>query len=554
MSVPAPSEAAAAPPPAPKGRSRVLIALIVAVVLVLVGVSAYALWPRATMNDTVIYATSSDMVSLDPSTEFSNSIILLPNVYETLTLWDPAANAARGLLATSWTHSADGMNWTFTLRQGVKFHDGTAFNATAVKFSILRTISSSSWAGASNSGASYIWSPLGNETQAASNMQIPDQYTIKFTLLYPAALDKIASSGYAAYIMSPNAPGVTYAGQATWFNAGHDDGTGPYQIGANYNISYAVLDRFPDYWGGWKTGQYNHAIIRTYTDPAQREAAVVSGAVDITIDAPVQDLPALQANSKVTVVENPSYRAMYAFFNSARGPTANQSFRQALAYAIPYTDIANTVVNGLGAQSIGVIPSTMWGHDDTLPHYTFNLTKAQQLLTQSGISTPLTLNFTYTQGDLFEQGFGTLYKEKLATLGITLNVLPMAWAQQWALAQTPLATGSQDVFVMYWWPTYVTPYDFLYNMFSDASYAYFNLGYYNNSAFDTTINTAVTLEATNPIQALADYRAAQVMLYNNCPGVGVVDMKNLYVMKAGITGFADNPAYPLVVFFYQLSH
>ena len=546
---PPPESAAAAPKSAAKRVSMKLIVVVIAIILVAVGVGAYVLWPRA--RTTIVYATSSEMVSLDPSTEFSNSILLLPNVYETLTLWDPSANLAKPLLATSWTHSPDGMTWTFALRQGLKFHDGTPFNATAVKYSVIRTIDSAHWA--PNSGASYIWAPLGNTSQAQSNIQIINAYSIKFSLLYPAALDEIASSGYAAYVFSPNTPGANYSLQSTWFAAGHDSGSGPYKLNASqYTVKYVVFDRFADYWGGWKAGQFEHAIIKVINDPAQREAAVLSGDVDITIDVPLKDLSNLRGNSKVTVITNPSYRSMYAFFNSARGPTANLSFRQALAYAIPYDDIVNSVVQGIGQQSIGVIPATMWGHDATLPHYSFDLSKAWSLLNQSGVVTPLTLKFTYTQSDLFEQNFGILFKEKLAIMGITLDVLGMPWEQQWALAQTPLASGSQDVFVMYWWPTYVTPYDFLFNMFSVASYAYFNLGYYNNSAFDTTINSAVALEATNPTQALSEYRNAQAMLFRDCPGVGVVDMKNLYLMKADIKGFVDNPAYPLVVFFYQL--
>ncbi|MCI4371341.1 MAG: ABC transporter substrate-binding protein [Thermoplasmata archaeon] len=543
---PFPESAAAAPASAPKKSMLKWIVLVIAVILVAVGVGAYALLPRAAVTTTIVYATSSEMVTLDPSTEFSNSILVLPNLYETLTLWNPAANAAKPLLATSWTHTPDGGSWTFTLRSGVKFHDGTAFDAAAVKSAILRTITM-------NGGAAYIWGPIGNASQAATNIQVIDTSTVKFTLLYPAALDKIASSGYAAYIFSPNTPGSNYTNQATWFEAGHDSGTGPYKLDPTaYTKTRVVMDRFADYWGGWKAGQFDHAIIKVYHDPAQREAAVLSGDADITIDVPLADLATLQANSRVSVLENPSYRAMYAFFNSVKAPTNNKSVRQALASAIPYPDIVSSVVNGLGTQSVGVIPATMWGHDATLPKFTFNLTRAQQLLAAGGHpGGGFTLNFTYTAGDLFEQKFGELYKEKLATLGVTLNVRGMPWEQQWALAKTDPATA-QDVFVMYWWPTYVTPYDFLFNMFSYASYAFFNLGYYNNSAFDTKINDAVTLEATNPAQALTEYSQAQTMLYNDCPGVGVVDMKNLYLMKADLKGFADNPAYPLVVFFYQL--
>jgi peptide/nickel transport system substrate-binding protein len=539
--------------------------IAVIIVVILAGVAVYMFYPRAATPSVITYATSSEMTTLDPSSEFSNSILLLPNVYETLTKWNPTASRADPLLATTWSVSTDGITWTYTLRQGVKFHDGTPLNATAVKFSIERTVYM-------NQGAAYIWYPLkgasafwaasaAEKDQAWANftsqaVQIIDTYHVQFTLDYPAALDRIASSGYGAYIFSPTTPGANYTLQQTWFNVGHhDSGSGPYVINSTqYSQSYAVLDKFADYWGGWGAGTFDHAIIKLIADQAQREQAVVSGTADITIDVPLQDLPALRSNTAVRVEQNPSYRALYAFFNMQRSPTDNLSVRQALAYSIPYDDIVSTAVAGLGSQSIGVVPATMWGHDDTLPHYTFNLTKAQELLTAAGYpSGGFTLSYTYLQGDLYEQSVAGLWKEKLATLGITLDIQPMPWEQQWALAQSNPATA-QSIFVMYWWPTYVTPYDFLYNMFSSASYQYFNLGYYSNSTFDDTINTASALEATDPTQALTDYRAAQVMLYNDCPGLGFVDLKNLYVMKSGLQGFADNPAYPLVVFFYQLHH
>ena len=277
------------------------------------------------------------------------------------------------------------------------------------------------------------------------------------------------------------------------------------------------------------------------------------GAADITEDVPIADLPTLANNSAVTILKTASYRALYAFFNMEKSPTDNLSFRKALAYSLPYTYVANTVASGLGTQSIGVVPTGMWGHDGSLPHYSFDLTLARQYLAQSPEPTGhVTLTYTYVTGDLYEQKLAEAWATQLATLNITLNIQPMEWANQWALAQKPPAQA-QDIFVMYWWPTYVTPYDFLYNLFSYASYQYYNLGYYNNSAFDNTINNAFTEEATNPSTALQDYTAAQLMLYHDLPGLGVVDLKNLYLERSDLKGFTDNPAYPLVVFFYQLS-
>ncbi len=541
---------APAPPPAPKRSPWKLIAVIVVVIVALSAIAAYVILSSKGAS-VVVYDTNSEMTTLDPSSEFSNSILILPNVYETLTKWDPATNAAEPLLATGWGHSADGMTWNFTLRQGVTFHDGTTFNASAVKFSILRTI----WFGQIGQGAGYIWGALGNYTQAQQNIEITGPYAVTLHLTYAAAIDKIASSGYGAYMFSPNTPGANYTLQQTWLNAGHDTGSGPYSIDtAQYSTIYAVLDKYANYWGGWSAGQFDHAIIKRVADANQREQDVTSGAADITEDVPLADLPTLQNNTNVKVLETPSYRALYAFFNMVKSPTNNLSVRQALAYSMPYNYMVSSITEGLGSQSIGVIPATMWGHNSTMPHYTFNLSLAQHYLSQSpeprgGFS----LTYTYVTEDPYEQKFGEAWKTQLATLNITLVLQPMEWVNQWALAQGPPASA-QDIFVMYWWPTYVTPYDFLYNMFSDASYQIYNLGYYNSSAFDNTINNGYTEEATNPTAALSDYSAAQLMLYHDLPGLGVVDMKNLYLERSNLKGFSDNPAYPLVVFFYQLSH
>ena len=397
------------PPPAPRRGPWKLIAVIVVVIVALSAVAAYVVLstPTTAPPSVVTYATNSEMVTLDPSSEFSNSILLLPNVYETLTTWNPATNTADPLLATSWTHSSDGLTWNFTLRQGVTFHDGTAFDAAALRFAIDRTVYM-------NQGAAYIWYPLMgagayftvSATAAhpwttpewtnftADAITIVDANHVTFHLDYPAALDKIASSGYGAYMFSPNTPPTTATGgnltarfdaQQSWFNDQHHDaGSGPYALNTTqYSNSYVVLDKYANYWGGWQANQFDHAVIKVIPDQIQREQAVTSGAADITEDVPLQDIPTLQNNTGVKVLQTPSYRALYAFFNMAKSPTSNLSVRKALAYALPYQDMVTTVVKGLGSQSIGVVPATMWGHDGTLPHYTENLALAQQWLSTS---------------------------------------------------------------------------------------------------------------------------------------------------------------------------
>jgi peptide/nickel transport system substrate-binding protein len=256
------------------------------------------------------------------------------------------------------------------------------------------------------------------------------------------------------------------------------------------------------------------------------------------------------------VFTGPAYLTLYAFFNTKKAPLDNVLVRKALAYAMPYEDIITLALGGLGAVSKSYIPRGMYGHVD-LEGYTFNVTKAEELLVQAGYERPDTgfrfkLVLTHLLDEPFETKMATMYKERLADLAIDLEVRPMPWVEQWGLATSDPAEA-QDIFVMYWWPTYITPYDFLFSMFHSEDQPFFNLAYYSNPSFDALIDEAAVMEGVDRQQALSMYSEAQTILFDEVPAVPIFDRDNIYVYRSGIKGFVDNPAYPLVVFFYQLS-
>jgi len=190
-----------------------------------------------------IYATfATPVTNWDPNIEFSNGIITFCNTYETLLKYDPLAEDKMiKVLATDYSTSSDDLTWTFHLRKGVKFHDGTDFNAEAVKFSIDRTMRI-------NKGAAYIW-------DAVDKINVVDDYTVEFKLKYPAPIDLISTSTYAAFIMSPTA---LKSHPDNWLSEieGFECGTGPYKLESyNEGQQEAVLTWFEDYWRGWEVGK-----------------------------------------------------------------------------------------------------------------------------------------------------------------------------------------------------------------------------------------------------------------------------------------------------------
>ncbi|MEM1830673.1 MAG: ABC transporter substrate-binding protein [Desulfurococcaceae archaeon] len=227
--------------PAP---SRLLLITFIAVVVIGV-IAGFVIWlgePSPLPKKVVIYASLSEMTTADPSTEFSNSIMWLPLVYETLAWYDPFKDQFVPGLAERWESDPEGTVWTFYIRKGAKFHDGTPVNAEAVAFSINRTI-------VLGGGAAYIWDPV-------ERIEVIDEYTIKFYLKYPAPLLKIAASPYSAYIFCPNV--IKYANAtssvdpkvAEWFNRGNECGSGPYKL-IKWDPEFeVVLEKWEEWWVG----------------------------------------------------------------------------------------------------------------------------------------------------------------------------------------------------------------------------------------------------------------------------------------------------------------
>lgn len=482
------------------------------------------------------YAYPGSFPDLDPSSSFSSENAVLGNVYETLTFYNPPGSKEplKGKLAASWEPNKDSTEWTFKLREGVKFHDGTPFNAEAVKFSLERTKSL-------GLGAAFILDPI-------DKIEPVDELTIKFTLKYAAPLDLILSSGYAAYMISPAAKDK----DNKWFNEGHDAGTGPYMIQSYAHDQNAILTQFKDYWGGWQEGQFTKVVFENYSDPTVAEQQIRSGEVDFTHTLPFENYEALSQAEGVVVDVTPSFQNLLGLLNHVKPPLDNPKVRQALSYSFPYDIVAKNLYAGKGALAVGPIPAGMWGHNPNLKGYTFDPDKARQLLAEAGIKEgELKLVYTFLSSDKDEQQVGELWRAELAKIGVDLEVRGLAWEAQWDLGKTN-PKEAQDIFVMYWWPTYITPYDFLFSMFHSEDPPNFNLGYYSNPKFDSLIDEANTLSGVDREKATQMFGEAQQMLVDDAASIFILDLPHVHVLRDDIKGFVNNPAYSHVVFWYDL--
>lgn len=485
-------------------------------------------------------ANTAILTTWDPVKSFSTEATYMGNMYEQLLLINPPGSAEKftPLLAERWESNADGTVWTFYLRPNVKFHDGEPLTAEAVKMSIE--------AAQDHGGASFIW-------WMVDSIEVVDNLTVKFNLTSSAPIDLIASSLYGAWIISPKALEAAAADE-NYFETGLEAGTGPYMLESYKADQEIVFTRFDDYWGGWQPGQFDKVLVEIVSEAITQQQMLEGGQVDLVTSLPRENLADFKTNPDYTYVEEPSFFNYVGFFNTLRPPLDNIKVRQALSYAIPYSDIISIAVKGLGTQSRGPVPAGVWPWSADVNQYTYDLTKAKSLLADAGHPNGgFALKLTYASENDVEAAFAPLIKDSFAQLGVDVTIEPMLWSQQWPLAKSDPA-NAQDMFLLLYWPTYSDAgSDNLWSMFYWTEKPFFNLSYWKNDQYNALIDEAIGKTVTDPTTSQAKYVEAMNLLVNEAPGVFFFDPKAVFVIPTYIEGFKYNLNYPFVhYFFYQL--
>src|SRR6516164_5022225 len=499
--------------------------------------------PPQAASQVFTYDTNTTVMddTWDPATEYSDGIIAMPNMYETLTRYNLATHKVDPLLATSWSKSADGLTWTFHLRHGVHFHTGRLMTAQAAKAALQRTIKL-------GGGAAYVFTPV-------KSMSTPNQYTLVFHLSYPAPMDVATSAAYSAYIYDTQAAGSGASSGALtkWFNTPHDAGTGAYTVqtwnkGQEFEV---ILKAYPGYWGGWSGPHFKKVVFRVVTQDSTSAQLLRSGAVDFVEQIGPSIWKSFQGDPGIRTVASPSWQNLLAQLNAK---SLSLPVRQAILYAIDYPGII-AALQGAAFPSSGLVPAGLLGHYTNLPNYTYDSAKAKQLVNQAGYGPgkkALNLSLTYTSGDSNEQVVAELIKSNLAKVNVNLSTQALAWPTQWAKAKSANTASRQSIFLEYWWPDYADPYTWFTNLLQTQKQPYFNLSYYSNPALDSQINMVESVVATSPAAGSQMYRAMQVETFQQAPLDALYNVNYQYAMRTSFTGFKVNPAYANVVFAYNL--
>jgi peptide/nickel transport system substrate-binding protein len=478
------------------------------------------------------------VIDWDPSIGAGVENQVLFNVYETLLLYDAESNSFIPTLAESYEASEDGLKWTFRLREGVKFHDGTDFTAEAVKFSFERTRDM-------KKGVSYIWDAL-------EDVEVVDDYTCRLVLRELAPVELMVSCAYGAYIMSPESVGADNDAGTVWFQQGNECGTGPYRLQSQVSGDEVVLTQFEEYWKGWDGEHFDKVMYKLVGENASRRQLLESGEADAVLGLMATDIEAVKDNENVQVIQYNTYENMLGFLNTEKPPLDNVKVRQALAYAWPVEDVIENVKLGYASPAKDLIPATMWGANQGEPYYSHDIEKAKSLLAEAGFPDGgFTLVYTYISGNEDRKKSAELYKSELAKIGIDLDIRGMQWDSMAAMAMADDPKDRQDILNMKQWCDLVAPsawYDAC--VHSEEEIAW-NFSYYKNPEIDSMIEEAYRLTATDQDAAAELYRAIGKTVAEDCIILYQGDETGTMILNAAFKGYRPNEAYKDVIFFYD---
>ncbi len=511
----------------------VVLVLLLSTVLSACGKAA----PTSTAQPvTLTIADALQPSSLDIATEYEAAAMAVNRVvYERLVRYKGDTTEIEPELATSWDISDDGLQYTFHLRKGVKFHDGTDFNAAAVKSSFERVLTI-------NQGPAWMFSSI-------DKIEVVDEYTVKFILKQPfSAFLPVLANIWGTGIISPKAVADNTVDNdlAKTYMQDHMVGTGPYKFVEWVHGDHITLERNKDYWGGWpeKDGKpIDRVVIKFITEPATQRLQLEKGDLDIAMNISVDDLADVSKEAGLVLVEKPSLMGTYIRFNMTKAPLDNIKVREAIRYALDYDSMINKIMLGHAIEMQGPAAIGLPGHNDSLPIFKQDLAKAKQLMAESGVQTPINLEYVYETGQEDRRMVGELLQSNLKEIGINLTINTLPWESIWGRVSAEDKSQTPDLTANGWWPDYADVQDYLYPMYHSSQWppTSLNIGFYGNPEVDKLLDEALAEKDDAARNAL--YEKAQQLIVDDVASLDLYQKTMTIMMRDRVKGFVYNPIY-----------
>lgn len=469
-----------------KKRAKKLIALVLSAVLAASALSGCSKSTRAgsaasgtssgsgELADTITYAQGSDPRGLDPAlVDDGESAKIMCNIYEGLLKYNKDSTEVEPCLAESWDISDDGTVYTFHLRQGVKFHDGTDFNAEAVKKSIDRQLEPN--VTDDMPYASFVFGSIANKT-GVKEVKVIDDYTVEIDLFSPeTSFLKNLAMVMAAPIVSPTAL-EQYGNNLNE----HPCGTGPYKFVSWTKGQSIVLEANDNYWG--TKAKTKNIVFRFIKENSSRVIALTSGEVDIIdgIDSTVVD-QITSAGYKLYSADGMNIN--YMAYNTQSEIFKNPEARKAFSEAINVPELVQSLYKDYASTATSILPTFIAGYSDSIQQTAYDPEAAKADLEKLGIKEVNMI--TYSNPRPYNAVGGQVLAETiqgyLSKVGVTCNIKTFDWTAY----KTEVQKGDYDICFYGWVGDNGDPDNFL-NLLSDQDTS-MNVARYNNPDYNALI-------------------------------------------------------------------
>ena len=540
-----------------KRRIKLALPLVLLSVLALVGYSTAA-GDKSSAKDTLVFGASADPALMDPSlTSDGESLRPAAQIFDSLISFKPGTSQPVPNLATGWKVSANHLAWTFTLRKGVKFSDGTAFNAAAVCTNFTR------WyhfpTPLQSDALSYYWQTVfggfanpgpgsvGPSQSLYHGCKAHGQYSVSLLLNRPST-SFLSAIGLPSFGIASPAALIKYKADAGTvdstgvfhptgsFATQHPIGSGPYMLQSWQPGNKLVLVANPNYWG--PKPKINRIIYIPIGDPAARLQALQSGEVQMYDNVGPADFGTIRGNKKFKLFLRPPTSVGYVGMNEAMPPMNNPLVRQAVAYGLNGAAVAKAFYGGAGTPATQFMPPSLAGFAKTgVPSYPYNPQKSISLLKQAGLNPPVKVDFWWPTSISRpympdpQRNFEA-FSESLGKAGFQVVPHSAPWRPDY---RGGVQAGNDQLFLYGWNPDFVDPANYLNVHFGSLTKQFG----FNNQAMFTLLAKADA--EPNLAKRAALYQQASVQVMKLLPVVPYVWAAGAIAMDTNIKGFTPSP-------------
>jgi peptide/nickel transport system substrate-binding protein len=445
--------------------------------------------------------------------------------YDTLLTYEDGGFTLAPALATDWKYSDDQSELTLTLRDNVKFHDGSTLTSEVAKFGLERSKTI-------GQGDSYLLDPI-------KSISTPDAKTLVLTLNGPNpefvyGLTRIFIPSMKA-VKDHEVNGDL---AKDWF-ATHEAGSGPYVL-ADWVVGQKItLKRFDDYWKGW-SGKHPDAFeLRVVAEPATQRLLIERGECDYTDSITRDDLVTMSKNPDIKIENHESPQPYYIAMNMGKGPLANPKLREALKYAFDYDTVIAQAMMGYATKMEGPTPTQLAYHNSSLPKPTYDLAKASQILKDAGINpSDVSLKLIYLQPWVHEKNAALIFQASLAELGIKLELEGLPWATLVERNGNPDSRPDMSIYALYSPTPSIGA--AMYPMLHSGSkhWSYFG---YSNPEVDKLLDEVPSI--TDEAKREQGYMDLQKIIDDDSFAIYPFSENNIEVFRSNVQGYQYRPAW-----------